>query len=190
MIGKLYGIIDEIEKDYIILNVNNIGYIVYVTKSALKNFNIGNNVSLLIETYMREDQIKLYGFENKEELAILRILIKVKGVSHKIAANIISEIPSYQIIQGIVSKNPILLKATGVGVKLANRIITELEETVQKEGITQDDTLIQDAISALINLGYSSNDSYKMIHKVKNENPKVNNINGLIRHALKTNEER
>lgn len=193
MIGKLYGTIDDIENNYIILKVNNIGYIVYVTSSIIQNYKLGDYLALFIDTYMREDQIKLYGFHTKEELSMLRTLIKVKGVSHKIATNIISEIPSEQIIQGIISKNTNLLKVTGVGLKVAKRIITELEGTIEEQcisSIASNNNLNSDAISALVNLGYNATESYKIVTEICNKNPHINDINELIRTALKGNEKK
>ncbi|MBQ4875126.1 MAG: Holliday junction branch migration protein RuvA [Rickettsiaceae bacterium H1] len=190
MIGKLCGVIDEIESDHIILNVNDVGYIVYVTMPTLQNVKIGENILLFIETYLREDQLKLYGFKTKKELSMLKLLIKVKGVSHKIATNIISEISSDQIIQGISGKNPILLKASGVGIKLANRIIVDLEGKIMKEGIMPNDNLTQDAVSALINLGYNSGEAYRVVNEARNEFPEINEINKLMLKVLKKNEKR
>ncbi len=185
MIGKLYGTVDEIEKDYIILNTNNVGYIIYVTGKILRDCKIGDNLTLFIETYEREGQTKLYGFVSKQEIAIVRMLIKVNGVSHKIATNIVGTIPIDQIIRGIVSKNPALLKASGVGVKLANRIISELENVIKNHCVEEANPLVCDAISALINLGYDANGSYKVVNRIMSLYPEINNINKLVRLALK-----
>lgn len=184
MIGKLYGIIDDIEQDHIILNVNNVGYIVYMTENSLKNLNTGNNLSLFIETYLREDQIKLYGFLTKQEVLFLRTLVKVKGISYKIASNMIGNISADQIIQAINSKNPALLKVNGVGTKLANRVITELEGAFDGFNFKHSNDLTNDAISALIHLGYNANTSYNMVNKALKKHPQVNNINELITLSL------
>ncbi len=189
MIGKLYGIIDDIANDCIILRVNNVGYIVHVTNTLLKSSKIGDELSLFIDTYMREDQIKLYGVTTKQDLSFLRMLVKVKGISHKIATNILSEISTDQIIQAIVGKNPALLKVNGVGMKLANRIVTELEGVINDCDFEEDDSLSRDAASALINLGYNANQAYEMVRKARKQNMELTNINDLIRFALQENDQ-
>ncbi len=190
MIGKLYGMIDDIASDNIILNVNNVGYIVHLTSSMLQSLQVGSSVSIFIETYVREDQIKLYGFATKEEISMLKMLVKVKGVSYKIATSMIGEIPLEQIIQGVVGKNSKLLKATGVGMKLASRIITELEGVIARDGITTQDSFVNDAISALMNLGYSNVIAHQMITKAQNKNPGLSGVNELVKYALQNNEEK
>ena len=188
MIGKLYGVIDDIDKDYIILKVNDIGYIVYVTATLLKSYKVGDKLSLFIDTYMREDQVKLYGLQTKQELSFLRMLVKVKGISHKIATTILSEVTADQIVQAIVGKNPVLLKVSGVGMKLATRIVTELEGVINDCNFEQDDALTRDAASALINLGYNANQSYDMVKRARKQHTDLSNINDLIRLALQEHE--
>ena len=90
MIGNLRGIVDEVCSDHIILNVNDVGYIVYLSAKTLSACSIGSRVKLLIDTYAnsRENVTQLYGFISKEEQQCLRLLVKVSGVSYKTAMSI------------------------------------------------------------------------------------------------------
>lgn len=186
MIGSLSGIVDEVHSDHITLNVNDVGYLVYLSAKALGHCSVGSRVKLLIETYSnsRENIPQLYGFINKEEQKCLRLLVKVSGVSYKTAMSILSKLTPEQFFSAVASEDKVLLKISGLGPKLINRIITELHGKVSKLEVSNNQPIQEDAISALINLGYEKMKAYDTIKKIQDESPNLE-TKDIVRMALK-----
>ncbi len=188
MIGNLSGIIDEVRSDHIILNVNDIGYMVYLSAKTLNACSIGSRVKLLIETYAnnRENIAQLYGFIGKEEQQCLRLLVKVSGVSYKTAMSILSKLTPEQLFLAIMNEDKIALKMSGLGQKLINRIITELSGKVSKLETNNSNfhPINEDALSALVNLGYEKMKAYDTIKKIQDK-PSNLDTKDIIRMALK-----
>ncbi|WP_265033460.1 Holliday junction branch migration protein RuvA [Wolbachia endosymbiont (group A) of Sicus ferrugineus] len=189
MIGNLSGIVDEVRSDHIILNVNDIGYIVHLSVKTLSACAIGSRIKLLIETYAnnRENTAQLYGFISKEEQQCLRLLVKVSGVSYKTAMSILSKLTPEQLFLAIMNEDKVALKMSGLGLKLINRIITELSGKVSKLEINNNNfhPINEDAFSALINLGYEKMKAYDTIKKIQDESSNLD-TKDIIRMALKT----
>lgn len=200
MIGKLKGFVDSIEKDYLILDVNGVGYKVQCSSKVLDSLTRESNpkVELYIETIVREDQISLLGFLSKSEQDCFTKLTTVQGVGAKLALVILGALTPDKIALALASQDAKAFSAiSGVGPKLTNRIITELKDkhmdftadfmpTMQTE-ITDNKTmsnLQQDAISALVNLGISKSDAFVAVNKILADNPNTT-ISELIRTALK-----
>ncbi|BAP00410.1 Holliday junction branch migration protein RuvA [Wolbachia endosymbiont of Cimex lectularius] len=188
MIGNLSGIVDEVHSDHIILNVNDVGYIVYLSAKALNACSTGSKIKLLIETYAnnRENITQLYGFISREEQQCLRLLVKVSGVSYKTAMSILSKLTPEQLFLAIMNEDKVTLKISGLGLKLINRIITELSGKVSKLEINNSNfhPIKEDAVSALINLGYEKMRAYDTIKKIQDESPNLD-TKEIIRMALK-----
>ncbi|MDM8335213.1 Holliday junction branch migration protein RuvA [Wolbachia pipientis] len=188
MIGSLSGIVDEVRSDHIVLNVSDVGYIVHLSAKALNACSTGSRIKLLIETYAnnRENITQLYGFISKEEQRCLRLLVKVSGVSYKTAMSILSKLTPEQLFLAIANEDKVTLKMSGLGPKLINRIITELNSKVSKLGVNNNDfcPIKEDAISALINLGYEKMKAYDTIKKIQDESPNLE-TKDIIRAALK-----
>ncbi|CCE77151.1 MULTISPECIES: Holliday junction branch migration protein RuvA [Wolbachia] len=189
MIGNLSGIVDEVCRDHIILNVNDVGYIVYLSAKTLSACSIESRVKLLIDTYAnsRENVAQLYGFISKEEQQCLRLLVKVSGVSYRTAMSILSKLTPEQLFLAIINEDKLALKVSGLGLKLINRIITELNGKVSKLEINNNHfhSISEDALSALINLGYERTKAYDTIKKIEDESPNLD-TKDIIRMALKT----
>ncbi|WCR54529.1 MAG: Holliday junction ATP-dependent DNA helicase RuvA [Wolbachia endosymbiont of Ctenocephalides orientis wCori] len=188
MIGSLSGTIDEIHSDHIILNVNDVGYIVYLSSKTLSLCSTGDKIKLFIETYAnsRENIPQLYGFTNKEEQKCLRLLVKVSGVSYKTAMSILSKLTPDQLFLAIVNEDKMALKISGLGPKLITRIMNELQSKVMKMGANHNTYQIpikEDAISALINLGYEKMKAYDTIKRVQSESPELE-TSDIVRMAL------
>jgi Holliday junction DNA helicase RuvA len=132
MIGKLRGVIDEVEQSHLILDVNGVGYIVFASaKTLLAMPPSGGQASLFTETHVREDHIHLYGFANREERAWFKLLTTVQGVGAKMALAILSMFSGYELARMIGAQDKqALTAASGVGPKLAERMITELKNKV------------------------------------------------------------
>ncbi|WP_264723850.1 Holliday junction branch migration protein RuvA [Wolbachia endosymbiont (group A) of Phalera bucephala] len=188
MIGNLSGIVDEVRSDHIILNVNDVGYMVYLSAKTLSACAIGSRIKLLIETYAnnRENVAQLYGFISKEEQQCLRLLVKVSGVSYKTAMSILSKLTPEQLFLAIMNEDKVALKMSGIGLKLINRIITELSGKVSKLEINNNNfnPINEDALSALINLGYEKMKAYDTIKKIQDESSNLD-TKDIIRMALK-----
>lgn len=166
MIEFLKGIVAFKADDYIVIEVNNIGYKVFMTKSSIEK--IEGNCQIKIYTYMRvlQDDVSLFGFLSNEELAMFKLLITVGGIGAKSAQAILSNISPTDFAIAVVSDDINKLKALpGIGPKTAQRIVLELKDKVKHEQAVEESRNIekkiensqniQDAISALQVLGYN-----------------------------------
>ncbi|ACE99829.1 Holliday junction DNA helicase RuvA [Rhodopseudomonas palustris TIE-1] len=170
MIGKLKGIIDSYGEDYVILDVQGVGYQVHCASRTLQALpSPGEAATLSIETYVREDQIKLFGFRTDTEREWFRLLQTVQSVGAKVALAVLSTLPPHDLANAIALRDKAAVARTpGVGPKVAERIVTELKDkvpalsavdpaVVKLSGAIDDNRApraVTDAISALVNLGY------------------------------------
>jgi Holliday junction DNA helicase RuvA len=197
MIGKLSGLIDSFGQGYVILDVQGVGYKINASQRTLAAIGQkGESAKLLIDTHVREDAITLFGFADAGEQQWLRLLTSEQGVGAKVGMAILSACPPERLGLIIASQDKAAItQADGVGPKLAIRILTELKDkagkieigSAAKPGIqvVSGDAggIDQDAVSALINLGYARADAYTA---VMNARAKANdNLQTLIREALK-----
>lgn len=212
MIAKLTGIIDSVGLNYVIIDVNGVGYLVYASSRTLSRIGSarGTPVGLLIETIVREDQITLYGFADAAEKDWFQILCTVQGVGAKVAQGILGAVQVEQLPLVIASQDKSALRrADGVGDKLALRIVTELKEKAgkmalgaaaqQKAGKAQaatgsktsaavvevPQTISNDAVSALINLGYGRAEAFGAVANVIRDKGEAIALGDLIRESLK-----
>lgn len=170
MIGKLKGIVDEINDDHVIVDVHGVGYVVFASPRILGSLpKVGEAVTLFIETQVREDAIKLFGFTTKAEKQWFALLQSVQGVGAKVALALTGTLSPAEIGNAIALRDiAMVCRAPGVGKKVAERIITELKNKVpeftandknialkQELGEGSASQAISDAVSALENLGYS-----------------------------------
>jgi Holliday junction DNA helicase RuvA len=170
MIGKLRGVIDAYGEDNVVLDVHGVGYLVHCSVRTLQALPpAGEATTLAIETWVREDQIRLFGFATDLEREWFRLLTGVQGVGAKVALAVLSTLRTAEIANAIVLGDKAAVTRTpGVGAKLAQRIVTELKDkapqfasvdpaVVQLSGELADKRApqpISDAVSALVNLGY------------------------------------
>ena len=170
MIGKLKGLIDSYGEDYVILDVGGVGYQVHCSARTLQALpGTGEAAVLSIETYVREDQIKLFGFRSDVEREWFRLLQTVQGVGAKVALAVLSTLPPSDLANAIALRDKAAVTRTpGVGPKVAERIVTELKDKAPKyadidpavarlAGAVDERKAPQpvaDAVSALVNLGY------------------------------------
>ncbi len=212
MIGKISGIVDLIDKDTVLVDVGGLGYTVNIslnTKNRLPQ--VGEKIALYTEMMVREDSIQLIGFSTALEKEWFRLLISVQGVGAKAALAILGVVSLNQLSRSIVLGNPELItSAPGVGPKIAKRIILELaqkalllnsdtEEQMHEKLTQTDQETISDgkndeqinyasngeneAISAMVNLGYDKNISTRIVAKVCSENSELE-ISEIIRLSL------
>jgi Holliday junction DNA helicase RuvA len=170
MIGKLKGIVDSYGEDFIILDVNGVGYLVHCSARTLQELPaIGQGATLSIETYVREDQLRLFGFMSDVEREWFRLLQTVQGVGAKVALSVLGTLKPADLATAIAMRDKAMVaRAPGVGPKVAERIVTELKDkapayagldpaVVRLSGAVEEKRApqpIADAVSALVNLGY------------------------------------
>ena len=170
MIGKLKGLIDSYGEDFVILDVNGVGYVVQCSARTLQRLPpVGEAAALAIETQVREDAIRLFGFTSDAERDWFRLLQTVQGVGAKVALAILSILAPGELADAIATQDKATVaRAQGVGPKLAARIVAELKDKAPAFGSVDPNVVrlagveeaksaprpVQDAISALVNLGY------------------------------------
>ncbi|HEY2530359.1 MAG TPA: Holliday junction branch migration protein RuvA [Xanthobacteraceae bacterium] len=171
MIGKLKGVIDTYGDDNVILDVNGVGYLVHCSARTLQELpRVGEPATLAIETHVREDQIRLFGFLSDDEREWFRLLQTVQGVGTKVALAVLGTFKPANLASAIAMRDKATVaRAPGVGPKVAERIVTELKDKapaytavdqalVRLSGALDERRApqpVSDAVSALINLGYA-----------------------------------
>lgn len=197
MIAYLKGQLFQKSTQSIIIEAGGIGYEVFVPLSTYYALpEQDQKVSLHIYTHVREDTLCLFGFSSSLEKDLFLLLISVSGIGPKLAVNILSGIGPQELVQAIAIGDSNRLKAIpGVGKKTAERIVLELKDKAARLGaqrikkvpqqtVAVDDLLRSDALSALINLGYSANAAKKAVDKASQT---INNdsLEALIKEALR-----
>ncbi len=202
MIGKLRGLIDSITEDKCIIDVNGVGYVVFISAKCAAELRLIRSeqpVSLIIETAVKEDAIELYGFTSEIEKTWFLELTKVQGVGNKMGQKILSALTIQDLAKALVSSDiKTFSSISGIGPKLASRITTELKDSPKKLGIDvgfdvqksvdskkiAHNQIALDALSALENLGYKKHDCLKVIDYLSNSNPKIT-LENLITQSLR-----
>lgn len=170
MIGKLKGVVDSVEEDHVILDVQGVGYLVLCGARTLSRLpKPGEAAALLIETHVREDAIRLYGFASEGERDWFRLLQNVQGVGAAVALGVLGVLGPDELASAIALQDKAAVaRAPKVGPKLAARIVAELKDKAPLMGSVDSGAAmlasegaaklapkpVQDAISALVNLGY------------------------------------
>ena len=200
MIAQLSGQIVEQNTNQLILDVHGVGYLVTVSSSTLSQIRaLSGTISLLIEMIVREDSLTLYGFYTSEEKSAFTVLQSVQGVGAKAAISILSVLTPDSLKQAILSSDKAMVsRADGVGPKLAQRIVNELAEKVGKLPTSLGNTenmgvlpsgagqsaISQDAISALVNLGYSQSEAWAAVQRASAKSD-TNELGQILNLALK-----
>lgn len=201
MIGKLKGTVEEIEGDHVLLDVHGVCYDVQCSARTIARLGgAGEAAVLLIETYVREDQFRLFGFSNHLEREWFRLLQNVQGVGAKVALAILSTLSPAEIANAIALRDIAMVsRAPGVGKKVAERIVTELRskapafagEATGTIGLKQElgegvaGGPITDAVSALSNLGYSRDQAANAVSAALKQGGEDADAAKLIRLGLK-----
>lgn len=180
MIAKLTGLLDSTGSDWLIVDVGGVGYQVFTSSRTLSQLpHMGEKISIMIETLVRNEQTQLFGFTQDLERSWFRLLLSIQGVGAKVGLAILSALSTDELHNAIVLQDAtIITRADGVGPKLANRIIAELKSKVGGLGIglsgQPDDHTpnissisggMSEAISALTNLGYRRAEAVEAVAK-------------------------
>ena len=201
MIGKLRGILDSTGEDWAIVDVQGVGYVVHCSARTLAGLpGAGEAVSLSIETYVREDQIRLFGFASDGEREWFRLLQTVQGVGAKVALSILGIMKAPDLANAIALQDKAAVaRAPGVGPKVAARVVAELKDkapafaSVDSNVIRLQDEIgdrrapqpVADAVSALVNLGYSQIQASQAVSSAMKKAGEDADTAALIRLGLK-----
>ena len=189
MYAYIYGEIIEKEPENIVIECNHIGYNIHIAPGMVSKFpSVGQMARIYTYTSVREDAFWLYGFTGKEELSLFKQLITVSGIGPKAAMGILSVMDVDTIRLAVISQDSkMLAKAPGVGTKSASRIVLELKDKIKPEDVIgrpvedEEDSVVstvkQEATDALVSLGYTVSDAYKVLQKLDiTENTRVEDV--------------
>ncbi|NLK95504.1 MAG: Holliday junction branch migration protein RuvA [Clostridiales bacterium] len=193
--GKFIGI----NKDYVIIENNNIGYKIFTSGATMAEMpKSGEEITLFLEQIVREDFIGLYGFYSKEELEMFNLLLGINGVGAKAALSLLSISRVNNLKYAIITEDDKhICRAPGIGKKTAGRIILELKDKLKKEDMVinkdsdlnlynnediQSETNVLEAIGALVALGYTEKEAEMAVKKAD----KGDNVENIIKSCLKT----
>lgn len=201
MIAKLTGILDSVGDDWVIVDVNGVGYICHASSRTLSSMPArGEAAQLHVETVVREDAITLYGFAEVAERNMFRLLTSVQGVGAKVGLAILSTLAPNELQNAIAAQDKTAVaRAKGVGPKVAQRIVHELKDKVtglvfQPKGVQMAmgaaapkaaNVAIEDAISALVNLGYKPVEAHGAVAKAAGQLGEDADVGALVPAALK-----
>jgi len=219
MIASLKGVLTSIGKSDIILEVNGIGYLLNVSSKLISSLgDIGSNLSLFTDLQIKDDKIVMYGFVNSSDQTFFKLLQSVQGVGPKAALSLLSTLSVDEVVLAISSGDKTMLsRAEGIGPKVAGRIASELLDKVSvfnmsssikdkdnkfnnneqdKLNFQENDydgnvsMIVEDTISALINLGYGRSEVFSVVMKIKNDfshkkQNKLFTVNTIVPIALK-----
>ncbi len=206
MIARLRGLLDESGDDWLIIDVGGVGYLVFCSARTLSRLpGRGEAVRLEIETHVREDHIHLYGFGDAPERAWFKLLTGVQGVGAKVGLAILSVLSPEQLTQAVAAGDKAAIaRANGVGPKLAGRIASELKDKVgglvlgtaahaaaaDGSAVTGGDkspgaSSADDAVSALVNLGYGRSEAFGAVARVIQDQGAEVPLSDLVRLGLK-----
>lgn len=189
MIGKLKGHVDSLYKDTLIVLVGGVGYRVSVpTRTLVRYGRTNKDVELAIHTFVREDQLALYGFETTEELSLFEKLISVSGIGPRLGLAVLSAGSPEEIAQAVLNADVTFFdRISGIGLKSARRLVVELRDIVGT-GAALDLALVQtplisEAVQALRQFGFTEKEAHEAIHEIKDATSLTSEE--LVRSALK-----
>ena len=216
MIASLSGKLKSISKSEIVLEVNGVGYLLNVSSKVISSLgDVGSNLSLFTDLQVKDDKIIMYGFFNSIDQTIFKLLQSVQGVGPKAAISILSALTVEELILAISTGDKAMIsRAEGVGSKVAGRIAVELIEKVSNLNLINTDKkiyfsessqenlnlvnekqhgetqVVEDTISALVNLGYTRSEVFSIVMKIKkdftlNEKNKDFTVSNIVPAALK-----
>lgn len=199
MIAFVHGIAADMTENSVIVETGGIGYEIYMTGEGLSQLPMGEEVKIHTYFQVREDAMQLYGFLKKDDLQMFKLLLGVNGVGPKAAMGVLSGITADELRFAVLSDDvKTLSKAPGIGKKTAQKLILELKDKLKLEDAfelklahEQEKAAVsgdvsdgrQEAVAALVALGYSSTDALRAVRKVTEVSP--DDVEGLLKAALK-----
>ena len=190
MIGKLHGKIEDLKVNSLIINVNGVGYSVVISFSTYESILNLEEVTLYIHTIHKEDTFKLYGFSTLEEKEIFSLLLGISGIGPSMALAILSGLSIGELINVIKESNiSRLIKIPGIGKSKAEKLLFELNRKIKKieefnASPVKSVSIRNEAVEALVSLGFDEKRSGLMIDEIRKENPDAA-IEFIIKSALR-----
>ncbi|HYA14347.1 MAG TPA: Holliday junction branch migration protein RuvA [Syntrophales bacterium] len=198
MIALINGSLIYKSISHVVVEANGIGYQIFIPLTTFYELpEINQKVILHIHTHVRQDDISLFGFGTGEEKGVFELMISVSGIGPKLALNILSGISAEELVRAVSLGNlERLVAIPGVGKKTAERMILELKDKVVKlstyEAVYRDngdirvyDSIIDDVLSALVNLGYKGHRAREVMDKIIKESPETLTLDIMLKKALK-----
>jgi holliday junction DNA helicase RuvA len=197
MIARLSGILIQKSVTQCVVDIHGIGYRVVVPLSTFYELpEAGEPVVLQIYTHVREDAISLYGFHTEEERGVFQLMISISGIGPKLAVNVLSGISAGEWVRAVAVEDVKRLTGIpGVGRKTAERMILELKDKAVKLGseaspvgitaIGSDEQVKEDALSALVNLGYKGSSARDVVERIMKEAPELISLDRILKKALR-----
>ncbi|OHE24294.1 MAG: Holliday junction DNA helicase RuvA [Syntrophobacterales bacterium RBG_19FT_COMBO_59_10] len=198
MIARISGILIQKSVTHCVVDVHGTGYRIIVPLSTFYELPKEDQpVVLHVHTHVREDAISLYGFHTREEREVFQMMISVSGIGPKLAVNILSGIAAGELVRAVTEED--LKRLTGIpgmGKKTAERMILELKDkaaklvrddvTVCTVAVKTGDQVKEDALSALVNLGYKGSAVKDVVDRIMKEAPETPSLDQLLKQALRT----
>ncbi len=194
MIGRLRGRVDGRGENWVLIDVGGVGYMVEGSPRMMEDLPAdGEAVSLAIETYVREDQLRLFGFLNEDDRSWFRLLMGVQGVGAKVALAIQGVLSAADLAAAVAAEDKAMVsRAPGVGPKVAQRIVQELKDKVPEAQFSvaasageTGGQAMNEAMSALTNLGYPRAQANQALLAARGKVEDADSVEALIKQALK-----
>lgn len=192
MIHYLNGKLTDINPAYAVVECNGVGYMVNISLNTFGKIQGQKEIKLLTHFIVREDGQFLYGFADESERQMFKLLLSVSGVGANTARMILSAMNPSEVYEAITSNDSNRLKSVkGIGLKTAQRIIVDLRDKVGKEVDLSENisdphnTIKQEALSALVQLGFSRMAADKVLIRISTESGSISTVEEMIRLALK-----
>jgi len=191
MLEFIKGEIIETTPAYVVLRNNGLGYFINISLNTYSGISEKTECLLYVHEIVREDAYMLYGFADKKERELFRSLISVSGVGSNTARMMLSSLSPEELKAAIVQERVNVLKGIkGIGAKSAQRIIVDLKDKLEKEHTGQeiisapDNTSKEEALSALVTLGFPKKNVEKVLDNLTGQEPDLN-VESLVKQALK-----
>jgi holliday junction DNA helicase RuvA len=191
MYDYLQGKITELTPTYLVIEINNVGYLLNISINTYSVLKVENNEKIFVHQIIREDAHILYGFKNKKEREVFRLLISVSGIGANTARMILSSLSPDEVAQAITKENIHLLQSIkGIGAKTAQRMVVDLKDKMAKVHISDEiiyseyNTTTEEALSALVMLGFQKSLVEKTLSRISRETNGLT-VEELIKMALK-----
>jgi len=186
MIGFIEGKIELSTDKYVVINVNGVGYKIFISLNTFKNLpKKGERAKLYTYLYVREDKMQLYGFIKKEELDFFELLVSISGIGPKGALGILTIAPVKTLKRAIISgESEILTKVSGIGKKMAGKIVLELKSKIDDISLEEGEKIGIDgqALDALVALGYKLSEAREALRRIPED---IKEIGDKVKEALK-----
>lgn len=195
MIAYIKGILEELEPDHIVVEADGMGYQIHVPGSVFSELPpVGEPIKIYTYLHVREDAMILYGFLTKEDRTTFRLLITVNGIGPKGAMGILSSLSTYELKVAVMNNDvKTICLAPGIGKKTAQKLILELKDRLKIEdyaeliehqaaqGIVPMQGIVEEAVEALVSLGYSNNEAVRAVKGLGH----LSTVEEIIKEALK-----